>query len=152
MLVALLSLVLTCVMLCGCANNETTCRRVISLVLLLLWLSAATLLTFRRPFTYTGNGFFACWFGVLQATEILHIEVFKSSQRDSYARVETATPAAQSQTATPVARPVAVPLGMPAYPAGDLPSKYPVGGALGAGAQARPEVVVDSMLARGGRG
>ena len=49
------------------------------LVLALLWISVAVLLTFRAPFPYTGNGFFACWFGVLQSVQVLYRELFSAS-------------------------------------------------------------------------
>jgi hypothetical protein len=58
--VVLFSLILEC-------RSNARLRRGGAALLLLLWLVAATLLTFLGPFTTTGNGFFACWGGLLCA-------------------------------------------------------------------------------------
>ena len=60
MVVVLFSLILEC-------RSNARLRRGGAALLLLLWLVAATLLTFLGPFTTTGNGFFACWGGLLCA-------------------------------------------------------------------------------------
>ena len=74
---SVLTLVLISVLLC-CAGPDkcwSGCRPLVALVLVLIWLSVASLLTFRPPFTYTGNGFFACWCGVLQSVHVLYREL-----------------------------------------------------------------------------
>lgn len=43
----------------------------------MLWAVAAILLTFASPFTSTGNGYFACWFGLACAALWVYREFFE---------------------------------------------------------------------------
>lgn len=52
-------------------------RKGVSGVLLVLWAVAAILLTFASPFTSTGNGYFACWFGLACAALWVYREFFE---------------------------------------------------------------------------
>jgi len=52
-------------------------RKAVSAVLLILWSFAALILTFDSPFTSTGNGYFACWYGVISASLFVYREFFE---------------------------------------------------------------------------
>mmetsp|Transcript_16881 Transcript_16881/g.28054 ORF Transcript_16881/g.28054 Transcript_16881/m.28054 type:complete len:420 (+) Transcript_16881:35-1294(+) len=47
-----------------------------AVLLLLLWIFAAGVLTFDRPFKSTGNGFFASWVGLISASSLTYKELF----------------------------------------------------------------------------
>ena len=67
---ALAASAFTLLLLAALATCTICCEgrlRSSSLLLLAVWVCVAGVLTFTRPFAVTGNGFFACWTGLLCA-------------------------------------------------------------------------------------
>ena len=51
----------------GISDGPSVLRKLIGLLVALAWIGEAVVCTFRAPFTVTGNGYFASWFGVVAA-------------------------------------------------------------------------------------
>ena len=65
--VAIATIALSILLLpCG-ASAPSVLRKLIGLLVALAWIGEAVVCTFRAPFTVTGNGYFASWFGVVAA-------------------------------------------------------------------------------------
>lgn len=51
----------------GCDSTATTVKPYLAGFLMLWWFVTTCVLTFDRPYLVTGNGYFACWLGVIAA-------------------------------------------------------------------------------------